>query len=89
MMRVACLLVQDTYKPGDQAPQGYLAWEEWAEVQHKAGLKQVECGRCGKWRYPQQLSKKTDTWTAKSRTGPVSVTTPVCNDCTDAKGVGL
>ena len=29
---------QTTFKPGDQAPAGYLAWHEWAEVQHKAGL---------------------------------------------------
>ncbi len=33
------------FKPGDQAPEGYLAWHEWAEVQHKAGLRPKECGR--------------------------------------------
>lgn len=48
------------FKPGDQAPDGYLAWHEWAEVQHKAGLRQKECGRCGKWKYPQELSDQID-----------------------------
>jgi len=42
------LCVQPGFKPGDQAPSGYLAWHEWAEVQHKAGLRQKQCGRCGK-----------------------------------------
>ena len=32
---------QPDFQPGDQAPEGYLAWHEWAEVQHKAGLRQV------------------------------------------------
>ena len=34
-LRVACILEQAAYKPGDQAPEGYLAWHEWAEA---AGL---------------------------------------------------
>ena len=50
------ILEQATYAPGDQAPEGYLAWHEWADTQHKAGLRQKECGRCGLWRYPQELS---------------------------------
>ena len=33
-LRVACILEQAAYKPGDQAPEGYLAWHEWAEVQN-------------------------------------------------------
>ena len=85
-MKEVCILKQNIHKPGDQPPQGYLAWHEWADVQHKAGLRQVECGRCGKWCYPQQLSPQTDTWTAKSRKGPVSITTPVCNDCEAMEG---
>ena len=47
-LRVVCILEQATYKPGDQAPEGYLAWHEWAEVQHKAGLRQKQCGQCGR-----------------------------------------
>jgi hypothetical protein len=70
MKNVACILEQETYKPGDQAPSGYLAWHEWAEVQHKAGLRQVQCGKCGLWRYPQELSGETIKWrgfTARGR----------------------
>lgn len=70
------------FKPGDQAPTGYLDWHEWAEVQHKAGLRQKECGRCGKWCYPQQLSNRVDVYTARSKKrGLVTVETPVCNAC--------
>ena len=84
----AILTVGDDYKPGDMPPKGYLAWHEWADIQHKAGLRQVQCGRCGKWRFPQELSGKTDSFTAKDRHGrPVVVTTPVCKLC-DAKSGG-
>lgn len=75
------LLVQKDYKPGDQAPSGYLAWHEWAEVQHKAGLRQVQCGRCGKWQYPQQLSEQMDSFVAVGRKGKRTVETHVCNAC--------
>jgi hypothetical protein len=78
-----CILtVTQDFKPGDQAPTGYLDWHEWADVQHKAGLKQVECGRCGKWKYPQQLSNRVDVFTPKNKRGePVTIEPPVCNDC--------
>lgn len=61
------------FNPGDQAPKGYLEWHEWADVQHKAGLRQKECGRCGKWKYPQELSTQYDRLDAQ-----------LCNEC--AKG---
>ena len=85
------ILWQAEYKPGDQAPEGYLAWHEWAEVQHKAGLRQKQCGRCGLWRYPQQLSATVDRaelLKARGRIASrVTVETPVCNDCeTKASG---
>jgi len=48
--------VQPTFKAGDQPPTGYLAWHEWAEVQHRAGLRQKKCGRCGRWKFPQEMS---------------------------------
>jgi hypothetical protein len=80
--------VQPDFKPGDQAPDGYLAWQEWAEVQHKAGLRQKECGRCGKWRYPHELSARIDTGVVQSRKGPVTLQTPVCNKCA-AKETGI
>jgi hypothetical protein len=44
------------FKPGDPPPTGYCDWHAWAEVQHKAGLRQVQCADCGKWNYPQELS---------------------------------
>ncbi|TVO55356.1 hypothetical protein [Denitromonas halophila] len=81
---MACELEQNTYKPGDPAPDGYLAWHEWAEAQHKAGLRQKQCGRCGLWRYPQELSDAIDRHELKSRKGPVFVESPVCLKCMPA-----
>ncbi len=75
------MCVQQDFKPGDQAPEGYMAWFDWAEVQHKAGLRQKACGRCAKWQYPQQLSSTTDRSTAQSRKGLVTVLSAVCNEC--------
>ena len=69
------------FKPGDQAPTGYLDWHEWAEIQSKAGLRQKECGRCGRWKYPQELSDKLDCTTRQSRKGPVVLEAVVCNNC--------
>jgi hypothetical protein len=51
------------YKPGDLPPEGYLQWHEWAEVQRKAGIKQVQCPTCGLWRTPQELSTHEIVWT--------------------------
>lgn len=79
---IICLTPE--FKPGGQAPEGYLAWHEWVEVQHNAGLRQKECGRCGKWKYPQELSSQIDRYEAKSRKGPVTVEVPVCLKCAEA-----
>lgn len=49
------ILVGGRYKPGDAAPDGYLAWHAWAAVQHRAGLRQRQCPGCGKWRFPQEI----------------------------------
>ena len=76
------MCVQPDFKPGDQPPKGYLAWHEWAETQHKAGLRQKECGRCGKWKFPQELSATIDRCEMQSRKGPVTMATHVCNACT-------
>lgn len=73
------------FKPGDLPPEGYLAWHEWAEVQHKAGIKQEQCGRCSKWKTPQELSPTIDRATMQSRKGPAVVETVVCTEC-EAKG---
>lgn len=83
-MKLACVLEQETYKAGDPAPDGYLAWHEWAEAQHKAGLRQKQCGRCGLWHYPQELSDQIDRCEMKSRKGPVTMESAVCLKCAAA-----
>ena len=87
---LVCVLEQQRYRPGDQAPEGYLAWHEWAEMQHKAGLRQKQCGRCGLWRYPQQLSALVDsaevTGLRKRQPFRRTLETPVCNDCAAKAG---
>ena len=76
------LLAQQDYKPGDLPPDGYLAWHEWAEVQRKAGIKQVECGRCGVWKTPQELSAGTLSIVARDKRGnEVTTEHPVCSRC--------
>ena len=76
------LTVAGNYTPGSQAPAGYLDWHEWAEVQHKAGLRQKECGKCGRWKYPQELSEQTVEYTGRTRAGQeVRIVGPVCNAC--------
>lgn len=80
--RAAFLTVGGGYKPGDQAPEGYLDWQEWAGVQHKAGLRQKMCGRCMLWRYPQELSAIVDRYAPVDRRGnPHPQESPVCNKC--------
>lgn len=72
----------DSYKPGDPAPTGYMDWHEWAEVQHKAGLRQERCGRCCKLGYPQELSAKKDISYPQRRDGTkVRMVSPVCLAC--------
>lgn len=84
-LRIACLLVMPEYKPGDQPPEGYLQWHEWAEVQHKAGLRQKPCGVCGKWKYPQEIHGERK-WHALDRRGNrVEQTGVVCNRCATPK----
>jgi hypothetical protein len=57
------------YKPGDLPPEGYLQWHAWADVQLKAGIKQVECPTCAKWQTPQELSTHEITSMVKDRRG--------------------
>lgn len=74
------------FKPGDLPPDGYLAWHEWAEVQHKAGLRQKQCGRCGKFKYPQELSAFIDRVAVRRGKKTVVAESAVCNEC-EEKGV--
>lgn len=81
---VAILTVGGDYEPGSQPPKtnGYMDMEEWFNVQRKAGLRQVECGRCGRWKFPQELSSTVDKAKLHKRDGtPVPVESPVCNEC--------
>jgi len=59
--------VSAVYKPGDLPPEGYLAWQEWAEVQRNAGIKLVVCPTCGLYRTPQELSTREIRWTVYDR----------------------
>ncbi len=79
------------YKPGDPRPSGYNDFFEWAEVQHKAGLRQVLCSRCSKWKFPQELHR-TDMYKsvayrtkrdAMAERNPQTIVSrcPVCIDC--------
>lgn len=71
---------QEDWKPGDVFTgheSDYLGWHAWAEVQHKAGLRQRECGSCHRWKYPQELSDKylppTTLYRDKAMTKPFTV----------------
>lgn len=80
--RRAVLTFGGDYKPGDPAPTGYLDWHEWAEVQHKAGLRQAVCGSCGLWHYPQEFSDQVRRSTPRNRFGePVPTVARICLKC--------
>lgn len=83
---MAILTHHDGVKPGDMPPvekSDYLGWRAWAEVQHKAGLRQQQCGKCGRWFYPQELSDKTIETTMyrdKLMQKPITVVLPLCRE---------
>lgn len=80
----AIMHISGEFKAGDPAPSGYLDWHEWAQVQHKAGLRQVECPRCSKWKYPQELSGLIESFEAKTRGGKVvKLSAAVCIKCVE------
>jgi len=33
----------------------YLAWQEWAEKQHKKGINQYKCSKCKRWLFPTEI----------------------------------
>ena len=53
----AIVCESEAFKPGDPRPNGYLAWFEWARVQHKAGLRQKRCARCELLHFPQETCR--------------------------------
>lgn len=89
---VALITYQDDYKVGDQPPadkSDYLAMHEWAEVQLKGKLRQTQCGKCGGWKFPQELSgqfKERTAYKDKAMTKPITIREPICNDCMTPPG---
>lgn len=43
-----------TWPTGCMPPKGYVQWADWAEAQHRHGLRQQRCTVCGLFRFPQQ-----------------------------------
>ena len=88
--RLVHLSVVPDFKPGDLPPKGYTAWWEWAEVQRKAGIKQVPCPMCSLWKTPQELSDEvlvSKAVTSKGR--QVETKSRVCLDCAAKKMEGI
>ena len=86
------LCIVPKFAPGDPRPDGYLEWYEWAAVQHKAGLRQKRCVGCAKWKFPQELSEVTVTWSATASCGRrrqqpavVQMAGVLCKDCHAAR----
>lgn len=83
------ILSMPTYKPSDLPPEGYLQWHEWADVQRRAGIKQVECPSCSKWQTPQELSTHEMTWDGKDRRGLVHTFSAFeCSKCFAKRDLG-
>ncbi len=67
---------------GTLPPRGYNEWHEWAEIQHKAGLRQETCGQCCLWKFPQELSGFTYCSELTDRNGSKHLHyTPICLEC--------
>lgn len=75
----AIVCISREFNPGDMPPEnaGYNEWCDWAEAQCKAGLKQVRCGLCGRYSFPQELSKRVITTQAITSNGNTVFTTAV------------
>ena len=72
----------NNYEPGSMPPEGYVQWHEWAEAQEQAGLRQRQCGCCGLWKYPQELSATTKS-SGQLHDGQKTIllNLPVCHVC--------
>lgn len=78
------ILIQKQYEPGDLPPENgsYLDWHEWAEVQYRAGIKQKQCGNCGEWKTPQELTDQEHEFNAKDNYGKsVKIISHLCKKC--------
>lgn len=82
MMEIINLSIGKDYKVGDQPPSDYLGWHEWADIQYAGGLRQCQCGKCGKYKFPQELSDKEVTSHLMDRRGKVrAITSKICKEC--------
>lgn len=82
----AIMHVAGDYKPGDPPPprHAYLDWHEWAEVQHRAGLRQSMCCDCSRWFYPQELSTQEVSYEARTGRGKqVRLSAFRCLECAE------
>ena len=68
-MNALCILAGTDPQPGTMPPSGYLAWHEWASVQHKAGLRQTTCCVCVRWYFPQELHPQVHEFVAYDKYG--------------------
>jgi hypothetical protein len=81
-MSLICILDGGHHKPGDPPPIGYSQKDEWAHVQLRAGLRQVRCGRCVLYKFPQELSGLIDVGELfDSKGGIHRRASPVCLAC--------
>jgi hypothetical protein len=88
---LVCLLDAGHYKPGDLPPASglYNQRSEWARVQVGAGLKQVRCGRCSRYQFPQELSDVVDVSRPTLASGAVvERRSPVCRLCAGGSASG-
>lgn len=70
------------FMPGDPPPEGYNAWHEWAGVQHRAGLRQRQCGKCSLWKFPQEMGSQVIKATMINNRGKAQlVSSLVCIKC--------
>ena len=83
-----CLDSTAGFRAGDPPPGGYVAWFEWAQVQHKAGLRQAQCPVCGRWRFPQETCDHKAPRLRKLRPGLYEVQgiTHRCHEWDRARG---
>lgn len=71
---------------GDVAPEGYIAWHEWAARQAKRGYVQQKCAICAKFKFPVELSARVIVSHPQDSRGRVHETTsPVCLKCDAAR----
>lgn len=78
------LSVTPDFKVGDPPPHesAYTHWHEWADVQHKGGLRQAQCGSCARWHFPQELSPTSRAWSALNNRGErVQMLSRICLKC--------